>query len=64
MPYGHGMGARGPLARMRGGDVRERTNRHAWRACDPSGSKGSNPFVSASVVGSGRGPCRTDPVSS
>jgi hypothetical protein len=29
------------------GDVRERTNRHAWRACDPSGSKGSNPFVSA-----------------
>jgi hypothetical protein len=29
--------------------VRERLNRHAWRACDPrKGSVGSNPTLSAS----------------
>ena len=29
------------------GDVRERPKRHDWKSCDPKGSKGSNPFVSA-----------------
>src|SRR5688500_18023807 len=36
----------GPL-RIVHGDVRERPKRHDWKSCDPRGSKGSNPFVSA-----------------
>ncbi|MEA2476290.1 MAG: hypothetical protein QOF16_287 [Actinomycetota bacterium] len=38
------------LARMPDGDVRERPKRHDWKSCDPRGSKGSNPFVSARPV--------------
>lgn len=37
------------------GDVRERPKRHDWKSCDPKGSKGSNPFVSANCFGAERG---------
>ena len=43
-----------PPAIFAGGDVRERPNRRAWRARGPSGSKSSNLFVSASVLGLAR----------
>ncbi len=36
------------FGKMRGGSVRERPNRHAWKACDLHGSVGSNPTTSAS----------------
>ena len=40
---------------LRCGDVRERPKRHDWKSCDPRGSKGSNPFVSAIGFGAKRG---------
>ncbi len=34
----------------RRGEVRERSNRHDWKSCEPSGSEGSNPSLSASRI--------------
>jgi hypothetical protein len=32
------------------GEMRERLNRHAWKACVPNGTLGSNPSLSAILL--------------